>query len=409
MPPTGHKPVADAPEDKLGNTGEPTRISTYQRYTGLQPSNKVMVAFGQRGEMVLPKPENKKGVLRKSKAVRMIGYSQKSKGYIVVDQRGRRHHTIFVKFGHRRAPTAHRYTEKENRLVEEAIEKDPRKVDDPITEPLEKGVSIGLDDHELRDLAEKSVSQPVQYRAPILKGPDQINEPENFEKFDTVKQPDRGTAVMSAMQAEKILRKFVLTQGKGLYMHWRQSNPKTIGSKSHTRYDTYKHVKTYAEFVKAHKRKLFVGGPRAYRSSDCANDLIAGYLVIDKREHHDEMAASVLTSFCNQPADKKKSVNPDVSKGLSDIGIGNDISTDIGKGTDISPRHPKPLTPRDVPLCDVSSTETLQKYYTLNQTSWNEEIPDNDPINLAELIFLQFEYYLKTLVLQNPITVRWDY
>ena len=256
--------------DRVGSKG----TSAYHRFTGLRSGNENFVAFGQHGQMTIAKPNNLKGKKNKSVKVRMVGYPQNSKGYTVVDDKGKKHTLVHVEFASTRQPVTNGYTEEDDKKVMEAIEPEPLKVDDHTSEPNDLGIVHAREDGDIRRSATRTDDEMIKFQRPIYH-----NEIEDDAKFDKVKPPKEGSsASMSVKAATDILTKFMKTKGEGLVMEFKQDHQKS--GKSGIRYATYKNIRTHAEYVAALKKGTIKGSLKSYKGGDAVNDLHKGLLII---------------------------------------------------------------------------------------------------------------------------------
>ena len=112
--------------------------------------------------------------------------------------------------------------------------------------PSDNGIPFGLEDEELRKLANKPGKSKIKF-----KDTTKMNHyvPPRGDSFAKVKRPTRGYQAMSDDVAAKTLLNFITTEGKNLYMHFRPDCPKTGETASAIRYRNYKHIKTFEEYI----------------------------------------------------------------------------------------------------------------------------------------------------------------
>ena len=266
------------PPSQLRKSRDPTAkgSSHYTRLTGLESDNTKMVAFGQAGERALPKPKKKKGVLIRSESVRMVGYAEETKGYIVIDKKGKQWKTNQVKFSHVRQPVNNGIDEKEDKKACKALIRDPRHIDDDICTPAKRGLIKGMDDGELRKMADKCEREIIKFKSPI-----HHSCTTGDAAIRVAKRPKFGDG-MSPEAATKQLTKFMHSNGK-LFMHFKQGNMKA-GGKNESKYNEYKKIVTLAEYIDAVKSGKISGSAstskESYKSGDAHYDLQKGHLKI---------------------------------------------------------------------------------------------------------------------------------
>ena len=252
-----------------------TGSSAHQRYCGLRPDSKNLIPFGQTGECALDKPKNKKGKMVKSIHVRMIGYPENSKGYEVIDKKGRRITLEHVEWGHARDPLKEGYTTDQDEMVKASIEHDPRKVDDHVEAPIDQGIIQGLEDHQVRNSANRTGNEAIQFERPIHHA--------EVHKEGVFRQVDASTGSASHIkkdEARDMLTKWAANKGVGYELEFQNENPK--GGQSRTRYEIYKSARTYNDYRKLLSEGKIKGPKTGFGTGDLLNDFQKGFLKITK-------------------------------------------------------------------------------------------------------------------------------
>ena len=72
--------------------------------------------------------------------------------------------------------TDKRRTRQEDDMAEEAVQPDPRKVDDHIEAPIDEGIIEGLEDHQVRKSANRTGTEAIQFERPIHHAENQLSQ-----------------------------------------------------------------------------------------------------------------------------------------------------------------------------------------------------------------------------------------
>jgi hypothetical protein len=182
------QPEGAGREDQAANSGN-SLSSAYTRLTGLKSNTQDLVAFGQRGEHELPKPKKRKDAMVRTTGVRLIGYPDDTKGYIVVDKKGTRLLTDKVKFSYARQPIQNNIKRSDDKMVEKLMYPDPRRVDDDISTPIEGGTARGMDDGDLRKSADRCDNEVIKFKAPIHHHTTPVNRMSRSTSFGMRRSP----------------------------------------------------------------------------------------------------------------------------------------------------------------------------------------------------------------------------
>ena len=229
----------------------PNGTCAYNRMTGLKSGAEDLQQFMAQGEAVI---RRKKDNAERSIPVRLLGYSENTKGFKVVSMspddktKGKRYSSSHVSFKSDSTPLAHGHTKQQDSMVTQAVDPDPRKSDDHLYAPIDSGIPVGLEDHELRKRADETDNTVITYRNTTHHHISTNDADEN-----KISQPKRGGGKsMSSKEAKHLFEEFLASEGtdRPLYAHYHEGKS-DFKADQRGDYEVYKRIRTPSDFKAA--------------------------------------------------------------------------------------------------------------------------------------------------------------
>ena len=214
-----------------------------QAYDWLGPNTATYSSLWPKGSS----SSRKKDSANRSIPVRVVGYSDSSKGYRLISMEpgkkaGRRLISSKVTFKHDSPPLSHGHTKQQDDMIVQAVDPDPRKSDDYLYAPVDSGIPLGLEDHELRERADETDNKVITYRNTT-----HHHISTNDSDESKISPPKRGKSEgMSSKEANRLLEEFLASEGtnKLIYAHYQKKPGDNHKVDQRGDYESYSRIKT---------------------------------------------------------------------------------------------------------------------------------------------------------------------